>query len=407
MNHEERSHSILSASGAHRWVACPPSALLEAGLADTTSESAREGTLAHELAEAKVKNYFLIDNFTKQKLGAAVRKMKKDPLWQDEMMDHTDTYLDYVSASALKFEHEPARDVEKRVYFGAYTHAEKRQPPSPEEGYGTADCVLIGGGVIHIVDFKYGKSPNGRVSAEGNPQMMLYALGVYDTYRVLYPVKTIRMSIVQPRLPDGISEWEIPLEELLKWGEFVKERALLAWSGEGEFSPSKETCRFCRARAVCRARAEKNVQMAFGGDAGKLPPLITNAQMAEYLRQGEDLVKWYEDLKEEALSQCLAGKEVPGFKAVEGRGTRNWTDMDKAFDALKASGIDEAILYERRPLTLAQVEKAVGKPLFLETVGDYVQKLPGKPALVESTDKRPAISNRVTATEAFQGEIHG
>ena len=155
-----------------------------------------------------------------------------------------------------------------------------------------------------------------------------------------------------------------------------------------------------------RARAEKNVQMAFSGDVGKLPPLISNAQMAEYLRRGADLVKWYEELKDAALSQCLAGKEVPGWKAVEGRGSRNWTDMDCAFDALKASGIDEAILYEKKPLTLAQVEKAVGKTLFSETVGAYVKKVPGKPALVESTDKRPAITNQVTAVEAFKEETN-
>lgn len=406
MNHADRSHSLLSASSAVRWLACTRSPMIEKDLPDTTSESAKEGTLAHELAEAKVKNYFLIDNFTKQKLAAAVRKLKKDPLWQDEMMEHTDTYLDYISAAALRFPREPARDVEKRVYFGAYTHAEMRNPFSPEEGYGTADCVLIGGRVIHIIDFKYGKNPGGRVSAEENPQMMLYALGVYDTYRLLCPVETIRLSIVQPRLADGISEWELPLKDLLEWGEYVKGRALLAWNGEGDFAPSERACRFCRARAVCRARAEKNVQMAFGGDAGKLPPLITNAQMAEYLRQGADLVKWYEELKDAALAQCLAGEEVPGFKAVEGRGSRNWTDMDQAFAALKASGIDEAILYEKKPLTLAQVEKVVGKTLFSETVGAYVKKVPGKPALVESTDNRPAITNQVTAAEAFKEETN-
>lgn len=399
MGHAERQHSFLSASGAYRWTHCTPSAGLEAELPDTTSESAKEGTLAHELAEARVRNYFLIGDFNKRKLNAAIKKMKENELWQDEMMEHTDTYLDYIRAAALKFEHTPVGAVEKRVYFGKYTCAD---PEDAEEGYGTADCVLIGGGVIHIIDLKYGKSPNGRVEAENNLQLILYALGTYEAYKILYPIHTVRMSIVQPRLTDGVSMWEIPLPQLLEAGEWIKERAELARSGAGEFAPSDKACQFCRAKATCQARAQRNISLAFSGDAGKLPPLITNAQMAEYLRQGADLVKWYEDLKDAALKECLAGNEVPGWKAVEGRGSRNWTDMDQAFEVLKASGIDEALLWERKPLTLAQVEKTVGKKLFSETVGGFVEKLPGKPALAEESDKRPAVTNRVTAAEAFQ-----
>lgn len=402
MGHAERSHSILSASGAHRWIACPPSALLETQFPDTTSEAAAEGTLAHELAEAKVRSYFPIGDFNKKKLNAFIKKQKENPLWDDEMMEHTDTWLDYVRSAAMKFEHDPTKNVEKRVFFGKYTHAEMRNPPNEEEGFGTADCILIGGGVIHIIDFKYGKSPNGRVEAAGNSQMMLYALGAYEACKLLYPIDTVRMSIVQPRLPDGISEWEIPLSQLLEHSRYIEERAILAWKGEGDFAPDEKTCRYCRARGMCRARAEKNIQLAFSGDAGKLPPLIDNARMAEYLRQGADLVKWYDDLKDAALKECLAGHEVPGWKAVEGRGSRDWTDMDKAFEVLKKSGIDEAMLWERKPLTLAQVEKVVGKAPFAETVGDYIVKKPGTPALAEASDKRPAITNKVTAEEAFK-----
>ena len=344
MGHEERSHSILSASGAHRWLACPPSALLETEFPDTTSDAAAEGTLAHELAEARVRNYGLIDGYTKRKLNADIKKMKSNQMWDDEMLEHTDTYMDYIKSAALKYKGTPTVAAEKRVFFGKYTHSEMRNPPSEEEGYGTADCVMVGGGVIHIIDFKYGKSPDGRVSAVDNPQMMLYALGVYETYKILYPIETIRMSIVQPRLTDGISEWEIPLDKLLEFGGYAQQRALLAWNGEGCFAPDDNTCRFCRARAVCQARAQRNIQLAFSGDVGKVPPLITNAQMAEYLRQGAGLVKWYEDLKEAALKECLAGNDVPGWKAVEGRGSRDWTDMDEAFEVLKGAGINEAVL---------------------------------------------------------------
>lgn len=402
MGHAERQHSILSASGAYRWMACPPSALLETQFPDHTSDSAQEGTLAHELAEARVRNYALIGDFNKRKLNAVIKKLKTDPLWDDEMLVHTDTYLDYIRSAALRFEHTPSVSVEKRVYFGRYTHAEMKAPQDDAEGYGTADCVLVGSGVIHIIDFKYGKSPDGRVDAVENPQMLLYALGTYEAYKLLYPVSTIRMSIVQPRLPEGISEWEISLEELLDRGETIRQRAELAWKGGGGYSPDGKTCRYCRARARCRARAEQNVRLAFSEDLGKLPPLISNEQLAEYLKMGTDLVKWYGDLKDAGLAECLAGHAVPGWKAVEGRGSRDWTDMDGAFEALKKAGISEEMLWERKPLTLAQVEKMVGKKPFSETVGNYIVKTPGKPALVEAADKRPAITNKITAAEAFE-----
>lgn len=390
MGHEERAHALLSASSAHRWMVCTPSAVLETQFPDTTSEAAREGTLAHELAELKLRNYFYTIDFGKTKLARAVNKLKKEKLWQDEMMGYTDTYLEYIKSVAMKFENQPYVAIEKRVSFGAYV----------PEGFGTADCILIGGGVLHIIDFKYGKGVP--VSAEGNPQLSLYALGAYEAYKILYPIETIRMSIVQPRLSDEVSEWSCPVKELLAFGGYAKEKAELAIKGEGEFRPTEKACRFCRAKGRCRARSEENVKLAFSENLGKLPPLITNEELGQYLKQGLDVAKWLSDLQDCALKECLAGNDVPGWKAVEGRGSRDWTDMDLAFDTLKSSGIDEAVLWERKPLTLAQVEKTVGKKDFEAFVGSLVVKNPGKPALVQESDKRPAITNKVTAAEAFK-----
>lgn len=394
MGHSERDHALLGPSNAYQWAACPPSARLSEGLPDTGSEAAKEGTLAHELAELKLRNYFHSVDFGKRKLAAAVKKLKENPLWDDEMMGYTDDYMDYVKAAALSFPAEPAVAIEKKVDISEYV----------PECFGTADCLLIGGGVIHVIDFKYGKSPSGRVEAENNLQMQLYALGAWTASRMLYRVDRIRMSIVQPRLPDGITEWEIPLEKLLETGEWIRERALLAWKGEGEYHPDEKTCRFCRAKGRCRARAEKNMELAFAPAKGKLPPLISNEEMGKYLLQGQDVAKWLSDLQDCALRECLAGHEVPGWKAVEGRSTRKWTDMDAAFGRLIESGISADILWERKPVTLAQIEKIVGKKDFAECVGGYVVKEPGKPALVQESDNRPAITNRVTAAEAFKEE---
>lgn len=395
-DHKARSHSLLSASGAFRWINCTPSALLETQFPDSSSSAAAEGTLAHELAELKVRNYFYTVEFGKRKLTTAINKLKKHKLWDDEMMGYTDEYLEYIKRTALAYPIQPSVAIEKRVYFGKYTLAD---PADENEGYGTADCILIGNETIHVIDLKYGKSPDGRVSAEGNPQMALYALGAYETYKLLYPVKRIKMTIVQPRLSDGISEWECPLDELLAFGEYVKSKAALAIKGEGDFRPDAKTCKYCRARARCRARADENVKLAFFTD--KKPPLIGNDEVGEYLKQGEDVAKWLGDLKDFALAECLAGRDVAGWKAVEGRGSRDWTDMDVAFNTLTSNGINDAVLWERKPLTLAQVEKVVGKKEFNDLVGSYVVKNPGKPALVKASDKREAITNVISAAEAF------
>lgn len=389
MGHSERAHALLSASGAHRWLACTPSAKLEEQFPDTTSVAAKEGTLTHELAELKLKHYYHTADFSRQKYTRAVNKLKKQELWQDEMDGYTEEYLDYVKTAALKFESSPYVAIEKRVDLGTYI----------PDGFGTADCILIGGGVLHVLDFKYGKGVP--VSAEENPQMKLYALGAYNTYSFLYPIREIKLTIIQPRL-DSISEWCCSLEHLLAFGEYVKQRAALAVNGDGPYSPGEHQCRFCRARAQCLARAEENVKLAFFTD--KKPPLITDAEVGGYLMQGEEVARWLKDLQDYALAQCLAGKEIPGWKAVEGRGSREWTDMDQAFRTLETNGIDEAVLWERKPLTLAQVEKVVGKKDFAAFVGGYVVKKPGKPALVKETDKRPAVTNKISAAEAFKEE---
>ena len=389
-DHRERDHAVLSASGAHRWMTCTPSARLEEQFPDTSSEAAEEGTIAHELAETKLQHYFNTVDFGRRKLTAAVNKLKKKDLWNDEMDGYTDEYLEYIKGITLPLSSAPAVAIERRIDLSTYV----------PESFGTADCVLIYGQTLHVIDFKYGKSPDGRVEAEGNPQLSLYALGAYESYKMLYPIDTIKMSIVQPRLPDGVSEWSCALKELLAWGEYVKERAALAWKGEGEFRPGEKTCRYCRARSRCRARAQKNVELAFA--VGKKPPLISNKEMGEYLEQGQDIAKWLSDLQACALSECLAGKSVPGWKAVEGRGSRDWLDLDTAFGALKADGIDDAILWERKPLTPPALEKVLGKKEFEAKAGNYVVKNPGKPTLAKATDKREAITNKVTAEQAFK-----
>lgn len=392
MNHAERSHALFSPSSAHRWLTCPGSVQLEQQFPDNTSPSAEEGTLAHELAEIKLRNYFFTKEYGKRKLNADIKKLKENPLWDDEMLDHTDTYVDYIKSLALSFDASPSVVIESRVRFDQWI----------PEGSGTADCILITGNTLCVIDFKYGKSPNGKVEAEKNPQLMLYALGAYEAYRMFYPIELIHLSVVQPRLSTEVQTWGCTVEELLTFANTAKEKAEEALGDNAAFNPGEVTCRYCRARARCRARADYNVRMAFRVE--KKPPLITNQEIGRYLQQGEDVAKWLSDLKDYALNQCLDGKTVPGWKAVEGRGSRDWADMDKAFAVLQDNGVEEALLWERKPVSLAQIEKLVGKKDFALQVGDLVVKKPGKPTLVQESDKREAITNRMTAEKAFREE---
>ena len=393
-DHSSRAHAELTASGSVRWLACPPSAQLEKQFPDTTSEAALEGTIAHEICEIKARQKLFkksdVGYIAKNVATRELNKLRKDPLYFDEMEEFTDDYAEELDALALEFPERPHIALETKLDLSAWI----------SEGFGTADCIMIGGDKLLVADFKFGKGV--KVEAEGNTQMRLYALGAWKKFNLVYDIKRVKMVIIQPRLSANPSAWEIPIEELTAFGEYARERAQLALKGEGEFTPGEEQCRFCRARQQCRARADHNIQMAFGS-LGMLPPLITNEEVGQYLEKGEDVARWLKDLQDYALSACLAGDEIPGYKAVEGRGSRDWTDQEAAFKALQAAGVPEAVMYERKALTLAALEKVVGKKAFGEAVGEYIEKKPGKPALVKASDKRPAITNTPTVEEAFEG----
>lgn len=391
--HKGRKHSLLSPSGAHRWLTCTPSARLEEQFPQSTSEYAEEGTLAHELCEIKLKAY--LEPTSKRTLTTKINKLKKHELWSDEMNAPTDVYVDFIKQEILSYQNTPFVAIEKRLDMSEWV----------PDSSGIADCILVGGEVLHIIDFKYGKGVP--VSAYENEQLRLYALGAYAVYGMFYSIKTVRHTIVQPRIQDEPTTWECSIEDELSFGEYVKERAELAIKGEGEYNPTPDACRFCRAKATCRARADMNVKLAFEEkDSVPItetkPALLTPDEIGIYLNYGVDVAKWVKELEEYALSECLAGREIVGWKAVEGRASRAWTDQEKAFQTIIESGTPEALLYETLPLSLAKVEKILGKKAFEETVGEYVVKQPGKPTLVSADDKREAITNRVTVEEAFK-----
>lgn len=381
------THAILSPSSANRWIHCPPSAKINAEAPPTDTIYTREGTLAHAVCELKARKHFL-GGIGPRKFTAAMKEFRADALWQDEMDGYTDEYLEQLKDLASAFPEPPHVALEVRVDFSEYV----------PEGYGTADCLMIGGKVLQIVDFKYGKGVD--VSAEQNPQMMLYALGALLSYAPIYDIDLVRMAIVQPRIKREPSTWEIPAGELLHWADgIVRPAAQLAAEGKGEFAEG-DWCRFCVICGSCRKRAEANLNLA--RMEFRQPPELTDAEVADALTQGQRLAAWLSDLRDYALSACLDGRDIPGWKAVEGRSVRAWTDQEAAFAAARAEGIPDEMLFERKPVTLAALEKLMGKKPFAAVMGDFVTIPAGKPTLAAADDKRPAIANRTTAQDDFK-----
>ncbi len=388
-------HAILSPSAAHRWLHCTPAPRVEAEFPETTSEYAEEGRLAHSVCELAAKKKFTVMN--NRTYNSRLKKLKADPKWDDEMLSTAATYVEHLTEHAMRFEHAPYVALEVQVDITDYA----------PEAFGTCDCVMIGGDELIITDYKHGKGVP--VSAQDNPQMLLYALGALKLYRPIYGdmIRRVSTYIDQPRLGsyDGAS---MTVEELLAWGESIKPKAAAAFMGTGEFAPG-EWCRFCRAKAKCRARANQNtaledfkdciplgrsipMQTEYDATGFKPSNCLTDEEIGALLVRAEGLVAWYNDLKEYALVACLNGKTIPGWKAVEGRSTRAWTDQDAALEALMAGGVEEAIIYDRVPKTLAQLEKVIGKQRFGELVGGMITKSPGKPALAAESDKRPVYN---------------
>lgn len=385
-------HAKLSASGAKRWMSCPPSVALEAQFEDKETPYAKEGTLAHSLAELCI-NYNA-GNIKKTEFNKALKGIKKDELYSQEMQDYIEDYVgnvwEFVNEAKAK-----CQDViimtEQRVSFADYV----------PEGFGTCDVVIIADDELHIIDLKYGKGVE--VFAENNPQLRLYGLGAAAAFNMLYDFDRIRMTIIQPRL-GNISSETLSVSDLEKWGaEVVRPLAELAAKGEGEFHAG-DHCQFCKARATCRARAEENLSLA------KMefvqPELLTDDEIGDVLRQADRLAHWVKDISEYALSEAVNnGKKWDGWKLVEGRSNRRYTDEIKVAKTLKEAGFDEAMLYEKKLYGITAMEKLVGKKQFEKLLKDLVEKPAGKPALVPESDKRPELNSLDAAKKDFEEEI--
>lgn len=376
---EEKQHALLSASAAHRWMNCTPSARLEQTFQDNSGEVAAEGTAAHALAE--------------HKLRRALKMRSKKPILQydsEEMDSYTDGYVEFVLeqiALAMKTCADPQVLIEQRLNFSKYV----------PDGFGTGDCVIIADGVLHIIDFKYGQGV--LVSAEDNPQMKLYALGALELFDGIYDISTVSMTIYQPRR-ENVSTYTVFKESLYQWAEeILKPTAAIAFKGDGDYVPG-EHCQFCRAAVKCRARAEEKLKLA--RFEFTLPPLLTDTDIEEILTKLDDLTSWANDIKAYALEAAVShGKEWRGFKLVEGRSIRKYSNEEAVAEAAKAAGYRD--IYETKLIGITAMEKLLGKAKFQEILGGLIEKPPGKPTLVPLSDKRQAINT--SAKHNFKEEM--
>ena len=378
-------HARLSPSAAARWINCPGSVRLSEQLPPAGSSTyADEGTLAHRVAELKLR--VRSREIEPEEYAVQLTECLASEYWCGELDEATDYYADLV------FEHLAAAGSDAELLVEQRFSLDNWAPGS----FGTSDAVVIGSGILEVIDLKYGKGV--KVSAVENPQLRLYGLGAADLFEDIYDFNTVRMTIVQPRL-DHVSVDMIALEDLRDWGKnIVQPAAYNATNGAGE-TAAGDWCRWCPAKAVCRTRAEENLKLARYDF--KEPELLEPEEIGEILQKAEELQKWTADVEAYALQQALDGEHFDGWKLVEGRSVRKYADDLRVAETLQAAGYPEAALYERKLYGISAMEKIVGKKKLTEILGDLIIKPAGKPVLVPESDRREAINTAAAAAADF------
>lgn len=357
-----KQHAILSASSAHRWINCPPSARLCEKIPDKPSEYVIEGTQAHELCEYKLRKY----------LGENPKKNLS--MYDSEMEEAAEFYLHFVSSFvevAKKNSSDAKIFVEQRVDFSNYV----------PDGFGTADCLIVSDKDLFVIDFKYGKGI--KVDAEMNSQLLCYALGALQMFGDLYEIEKISLFVIQPRMT-AISDFEISKKDLLDWAEkILKPAAKAAFDGEGEFKAGTH-CQFCKIKSTCRKRAEFNLEIAKYDFPP--PPVLEDSEVEIILEKADSLQKWVADVQEFALKEALKGKKWQGWKIVEGRSNRKYKNENQVEKIVREAGYEPM---EKKLLGVTAMTKLLGSKKFDELLGEYLEKPQGKPTLVPVSDKRP------------------
>lgn len=411
-------HAKLSPSGAHRWMPCPGSVVLEADFPDNGSDYAREGTAAHELAAGHLAhgwdlNDYIGEHWNGEEHDGSKWKVGITAPIVEHVMDYCNLVREYAEGGTLM--------VEQRVPIGHLTG---------EEGAGgTSDAVIIKGDTLIMIDLKFGMGV--KVDAQDNPQLAMYALGTYEEFGVLADFTHVVMVIHQPRL-NHVSEWTVTTEELLAFGEEVRKAASCVGSvwdgyaatGEARFmeeplnqptaalNPGEKQCKFCKAKAVCPALRAEVTEMVGGSsvasaeDFAQFMPEVPDSQIgANYLSMAMSKVElveqWCKGVRAEVERRLLVGTPVEGFKLVQGKqGPRKWTDEIEAEKMLKSFRLREPEMYDRSIISPTTAEKVLKtSPKRWEKAQSLITRSEGKKSVAPATDKRPALAVQSVADD--------
>lgn len=385
------THALLSPSSSHRWLVCTPSAKLEANEPNVCSPYAKEGTEAHALAEIKLS--YMLGQITVEEYNTRFENFKlTSEYYNQEFNEYVNDYC--VEIMTIVNEDYKGQDV--KVHLEEYVTFEDIVP----NGHGTSDVVIVGKNFIHIVDLKFGKGVP--VSAIGNPQLRLYALGAIQKHIRECTCIEAKMTIIQPRLHDVSTDF-VSIQDLNDWAiNYVKPRAALAIAGEGEFVPG-DHCKFCKLKGKCQKLADQQLAVAQAEfqdvvvENNMLEPVNMSPEVfSRILTIAPKFIDWFKDVENYAVQSVINGAiKIPGYKLVEGRSVRIIADKDSVIEKLKTSGFQEDDYLEKpKLLGITTLEKNIGKKLFNDLCSQFIVKPAGKPTLVPETDKRPAIDTK-------------
>lgn len=392
------AHALLSPSASHRWINCPASIqmteLVGQRVGDEASPYAKEGTIAHALAEIEGRYAFgqmsRTEYFEEYEAWRMAANLDIDTL--KEMEDHIENFVAYVKERA-------ALNKNSVVMF------EQRLKSGVADCWGTSDVVIVSPYHVEVIDLKYGQGYY--VSPENNPQIMIYGLGAYDEFgTMLGDPKHIVLSIYQPRVPNGIGSWSLTPEALLEWRETVLRPAAAATREKNpRFGPSEQVCWFCPAAGVCKVRG----QVLAGEDFSAPyvdeddPRLLSRDDYTAILDRIPEIEKWIADIRETAFRKAYEhGQHIPGYKIVKSSGRRYITDPTAAIQTLIDAGYTAEQVATFKVKGIGDLEKLLGKGNLEGTLGDLVQKTEGSPSLVKDTDKRPSIDRNSEAAGEFR-----
>lgn len=375
VDHSNRKHALLSASGASRWLNCTPSPRLEDQFPEKSSDFAKEGTLAHEFADQSLR--FFNGELTEKEYNTNIIALKKHELFSREMPGYVKVYVDEVISrlNEAQSRNKALLFVEEKLDF---SHVAPK-------GFGTGDGLIVSDGIIEVIDLKYGKGV--KVEAQDNSQLKLYGLGALKRFDLMYDIKTVRLTVIQPRL-FSISSWDISVEDLHKWADEIRPTAEIAFAGLGEHKPGS-WCRWCKAKATCRAFANQNLEVAKSDFAE--PATLTDEELLEIYEKAPAIADWAKSVAKYVHEQAVKGKTWNGYKLVHGRGRRKIINEEKVIETLKELDFEPDEFMTTKLAGIVAISSLLSVDAFEEFISPYIEKIPGKPALVKQSDDRIAF----------------